>query len=350
VGDFSDALILFSFARQTAVDMEARPYYYECLQDLAVGRKSEELGMQVAVMGSQGFTSRREVDAAYQYFGIEPGHAVHINDEHIIGFFKSRLSDTGPSMADELRRQLRVIGEARGSASIRAEAADALETYQQALSWLDLSPDQADDFVVVMVSLKTSDNPECMETARKAISLIAEHRNSDRLRQYLKDGNMTAPEMDIGEAYALFSISDRTAKVDFDVMKTTITFAPSDSAEKMQKAYLMIEQDQATNFNNRSSQSEVRRNQYPLETWPVGLRNIGNTCYLNSVLQFLFTIKPLRDLVLNCDNFLQDPSPDAINGKIVGRTPVTAERVEVAQKCKSIVFASSIDADSASYA
>jgi ubiquitin carboxyl-terminal hydrolase 25/28 len=180
-----------------------------------------------------------------------------------------------------------------------------------------------------------------MDTARKAVSLIAEHRNSDRLRQYLRDGNMTAPEMDIGEAYALFSISDRTAKVDFDVMKTTIAFAPSDSAEKMHKAYTMIEQDQATNFNNRSTQSEVRRNEYPLETWPVGLRNIGNTCYLNSVLQFLFTIKPLRDLVLDCDNFLQDPSPDALSGKRVGRTAVTAERVEVAQKCKSIVFTSS---------
>jgi ubiquitin carboxyl-terminal hydrolase 25/28 len=182
--------------------------------------------------------------------------------------------------------------------------------------------------------MQTSDNPGCLETARKAVELIADHRKSDRLRQYLRDGNMTAAEMDMGEAYALFSISDRTAKVDFDVMKTTIAFAPPESAEKMQKAYLMIEKDQAENLNNRSSQSEVRRNSYPLETWPVGLRNIGNTCYLNSVLQFLFTIKPLRDLVLDCDNYLQDPSPEALSGKKVGRTAVTAERVEVAQKCQ----------------
>lgn len=152
------------------------------------------------------------------------------------------------------------------------------------------------------------------------------------MQQFLKDGNMAAPEMDIGEAYALFSISDRTAKVDFDVMKTTINFAPTESIDKMQKAYEMIEKDQAANFNNRSSQSEVRRNSYPLETWPVGLRNIGNTCYLNSVLQFLFTIKPLRELVINCDDKLQDPSPAALSDKRVGRTAVTAERVEVAQK------------------
>jgi ubiquitin carboxyl-terminal hydrolase 25/28 len=145
---------------------------------------------------------------------------------------------------------------------------------------------------------------------------------------------MTAPEMDMGEAYALFSINDRTAKVDFDVMKTTIAFAPPESAEKMQQAYLMIEQDQASNHNNRSDQSEVRRNNHPLESWPVGLRNIGNTCYLNSVLQFLFTIKPLREMVLDCDQHLEDPSSETLSDKRVGRTAVTAERVEVAQKCQ----------------
>lgn len=334
VGDFADELILFAFSRQSALDSENGAYYYECLQDLAVGRKSETLEMQVAMLGSQGFTSRREVGAAYRYFGIEPAHAMHLNDEHIIGVFKSRLSDMSPSMAEETRRQLRIIGDARDSTVIRAEAAGALETYEQALSWLDLSETQPDDFVSTMFTLKTQDNPSSLETAKKAVALIAEHRNSERLRRFLKEGTITAPEMDMGEAYALFSISDRTAKVDFDVMKTTIAFAPPDSAEKMQKAYEMIEQDQAQNFNNRSNQSEVRRNNYPLDSWPVGLRNIGNTCYLNSVLQFLFTIKPLRELVLDCDNYLQDPSPEALRGKKVGRTAVTAERVEVAQKCQ----------------
>jgi ubiquitin carboxyl-terminal hydrolase 25/28 len=139
---------------QTTVDVENRSYYYECLQDLAVGRKSEELQMQVAVYGSQGFTSRRELDAAYRSFGIEPAHAVHLNDDHIIGTFRSRLSDISPHMAEEARRQLRIIGDARNSDAIRAEASDALETYEQALSWLGLTHEQPDDFVVTMVSLK----------------------------------------------------------------------------------------------------------------------------------------------------------------------------------------------------
>lgn len=31
---------------------------------------------------------------------------------------------------------------------------------------------------------------------------------------------------------------------------------------------------------------------------PVGIVNVGNTCYLNSLLQFYFTVKPLRDAIL----------------------------------------------------
>ena len=36
---------------------------------------------------------------------------------------------------------------------------------------------------------------------------------------------------------------------------------------------------------------------------PVGLLNIGNTCYLNSLLQYLFTVKAVREIVLNHDKY-----------------------------------------------
>jgi hypothetical protein len=36
-------------------------------------------------------------------------------------------------------------------------------------------------------------------------------------------------------------------------------------------------------------------------TLPPGLDNLRNTCYLNSILQYLYTVTPIRELVLNYD-------------------------------------------------
>lgn len=336
VGDFADALVLFAFSRQVETDLASQSYYFECLQDLAVGRNSEMLQTQVSLMASRGVTSKRDLDTAYKSFGIDPAHARVIGDDHIIGSFRARLADISPAQADEARRQLRILGNARDSDRIRAEAADAIETYEQAMAWFDLEKGQPDDFVTTMFTLKTHDNPSCIENARKALSIIAEERQSERLRQFMKSGTMTEPDMDVGEAYALFSVDNRTIPLDLDVLQTTVDIAAPADVEKLQKAFAIIQEDQVQHFNNRidrpGQQAEARRNEYPLETWPVGLRNIGNTCYLNSVLQFLFTVKPLREVILNCDEYFEVPLPEVIAEKRVGRTAVTIERVLTAQK------------------
>lgn len=136
------------------MDLDNRSYYYECLKGIAVGRKSEALGMHVAMLGSQGLHTKSDVNAAYLYFGIDPAHVMQINDEHIVGVFRSRLSDEAPSMADKTRKQLHIIGDARDSSLLRAESTGALETYEQALSWLELGKEQPDDFVPTMFALK----------------------------------------------------------------------------------------------------------------------------------------------------------------------------------------------------
>ena len=148
---------------------------------------------------------------------------------------------------------------------------------------------------------------------------------------------MTEPEMDLSEAYALFEISSMSDRqnVDLSVLHSSMLVAPSSDIAKLEKAFALIQQDQAQNYNNKEERPKEpgsRVNDFPLATWPVGCRNNGNTCYLNSVLQFLFTVKPLRELVLNFEAYEQDPSPQALENKKVGRAIVTPERVATAQK------------------
>lgn len=148
---------------------------------------------------------------------------------------------------------------------------------------------------------------------------------------------MTEPEMDLGEAYALFEISSMSDRqnVDLSVLQSSMLVSPPGDIAKLEKAFSLIQEDQARNYSNKVDEpktSGFRINDFPLETWPVGCRNNGNTCYLNSVLQFLFTITPLRELVLNFESYEQDPSPEALKNKKVGRAVVTPQRVVTAQK------------------
>lgn len=84
--------------------------------------------------------------------------------------------------------------------------------------------------------------------------------------------------------------------------------------------------------SNNSTTNQDRPVNYDL---PVGLENIGNTCYLNSLLQYLYTVKPVRDVVLNYESFKLDLTDENIEERRIGSNKVQMERGEavVAQAC-----------------
>lgn len=60
----------------------------------------------------------------------------------------------------------------------------------------------------------------------------------------------------------------------------------------------------------------------PPENWPTGLDNIGNTCYLNSLLQYYFCIGPLREMVFKFSEESADFSGSGgrkIGGRLVAK-------------------------------
>ena len=115
--DFHDELLSFAYDRQIVCDPPNAPYYFECLQGIADGRKSEDLQTKQAIEASSGKISLGDVREAYKAFGLEyPSN--ELSDETIIGNFHSRISDA-PKQEPELRTALRNIGESRSSAKIQ---------------------------------------------------------------------------------------------------------------------------------------------------------------------------------------------------------------------------------------
>lgn len=92
------------------------------MQDLAEGRKSEELVTKAVLMESEGHFSRKDILSAYRYFGLDP-RSRELDDESIIGGFRSRVGDA-PRQEADMRRALRIIGLDRKSTRIQSEAAN----------------------------------------------------------------------------------------------------------------------------------------------------------------------------------------------------------------------------------
>ena len=168
----------------------------------------------------------------------------------------------------------------------------------------------------------------------KAMKIVAEYRKDSALMQWLETGTLGESEMDIGEAYNRLGISDRT--VEDDMVVTTYNLLVEDSpsqVEDIRRAVAAIAKSRKSSTLNNllgGSGDHGRR----LGDWPVGLENIGNTCYLNSLLQFYFTVKPLRELVLNFETYKMPIDGPELQKKQVGSRKVSRKEIERAQRCK----------------
>lgn len=168
------------------------------------------------------------------------------------------------------------------------------------------------------------------------MSLIAQHRNSGALKQWLETGVLGEVDMDVGQAYNRLQIDDRTIEDSFVLATFELNYqeAPS-QADDLRSALRAIAKDRKSSLLNNFLNSSMATTIHPLAEWPVGLRNIGNTCYLNSLLQFYFTIKPFREIVLDFDAYKRDATKNNLMESTIGSRVVSKQEVQRAQRCKS---------------
>jgi ubiquitin carboxyl-terminal hydrolase 25/28 len=186
------------------------------------------------------------------------------------------------------------------------------------------------------MNFQIGDHPTDEERARKAVKVIADARKSKALHNWLNTGKLEEPEMDLGEAYQLLLIQDRTID-DEDLIKSQWECTREDrpgQEDQIDRAMNIIATSRQSATLLDALRSKGTQTESASEDWPVGLENIGNTCYLNSLLQFLFTIPKLRNLVLNFDNFRVDLSNYDMASRRVGSRRITVQETEKAQKCK----------------
>lgn len=131
--------------------------------------------------------------------------------------------------------------------------------------------------------------------------------------------------MSVEEALRHLNIDQPLDQLDKEVIQVVFASARQDRpGETTNKAIAVIWQA-LTNGNESTAAHSP-------ENWPVGLTSHGNTCYLNSLLQYYFSIKPLRDIILNYDEYKLDTSAATEKEARVGQRKVTLVEIKGGQR------------------
>lgn len=333
--------------------------YFQALKEVASERRSELLETKAVLLESQGQMSAKDIDDAYRHLGFDPAHATVLTNDHIISSYQSRLRDVGQAEQARLRESLKIVGDARHSEVIKqclsscellarvgsftntTDSTVAIETYAQALAWLNAQEDTTDDFISTLVAVRVSENESDAPLARKAVQIIQQARNSAGLRAYLDSGELPVA-LDVPSAYRLLGIEPSAANIDFlsdDSIYNQYAVAASDDnarrAEYRNALSIIAEARDSTALmtaiREETAMANMQPEMLPLSE-PRGLRNIGNTCYLSSLLQYFYTVKPIHRVL---DNFEQQKEESQAVKK-VGGTLIKHRQVEKAQDCKSM--------------
>jgi ubiquitin carboxyl-terminal hydrolase 25 len=152
------------------------------------------------------------------------------------------------------------------------------------------------------------------------------------LQNWVNAGFAQEQPMDATTGYNVFAIGDKTC--DDDLVLAAFDSAVADQPNNLEyytRALTAIATDRGSSIlldrlhANGSQSAQVSFDE------PVGLENIGNTCYLNSLLQFLFTMVELRRIVLDFNDYKMEATEENLHHKKVGQRRITRKEVQTAQ-------------------
>lgn len=202
--------------------------------------------------------------------------------------------------------------------------------------------DTADETIVNMYQVKLSEEPNSEPKTKEALRAIAENRNSNYLLALVETGAPQDNLPSVADAYKTFNTSREAGLTDEYLcsMFTVHTMDYPGRLKEFRDALRVIGNDrnseQILSFLGGAGAEELQTGSGGgRQDCPVGIQNIGNTCYLNSLLQFYFTIKPLRDMILSVEQYEEgEVTDEVIERKRVGGRKVTREEIERAKECE----------------
>ncbi|PPQ64283.1 hypothetical protein CVT26_002166 [Gymnopilus dilepis] len=254
----SGDLLIFAYLAQCRCDPANTPKYFTYLTDIIKLLQEDKDACPPEVMTLVGLEQSRnrfaleDVSTAAITLGFGSENVLHVDyddeipDEFVENAWREciKRSWRDPQNGSETHRlsndAFRILAETRGSTRLRRAWEAGKNKYMnpdRAYDTLEIPKDVDDNMLITVYQMRLDETPMQLDKMREALTVIAEARDSERLRQFLSSGQ------DPGDILA-------PTRLDL----------------------------------------------------PRGLNQLGNTCYLNSLLQYFYTIKDLREAVLPMSN------------------------------------------------
>ncbi|KAG7749121.1 hypothetical protein KL911_005206 [Ogataea haglerorum] len=311
---YTDDMIIDCYSIMTNLNPDNTPELFDALTYCATSRQGNDLSMFVATLRSRGVVGFTELRSCFQKFGFDvtnPEVVRTLTDDQLISSYKNNvIVSTTKYERSTFREALEKVGQYRESSKIQ----NFLETepmfdVSEAYETLETDPSVDDDVLITAFQLKAEDSVYYSSLYARALMTIALHRKSPMLFSYihasLPQFVQSTPSLE--EAYEMIGcdqyaddssvvriFQERVAKetnVDFYRLWVCLKVIGETKKSKLIEGFL----------NSGVMDSRL----LSVEKTPAGLNNIGNTCYLNSLLQYYFVIEPLRSLILQFNKTLK---------------------------------------------
>lgn len=243
-----------------------------------------------------------------------------IDEDGIIAVYKARYKND-PKNYMYFRKQLHIIAKAKRSPSLLSYINKEIIPLEIALDELNIEEITEDEVVVTAYEFKLDDilqsngfnsNSDEVTLLHNSLLSVAINRKSYLLMDYIEtklphiiiipDGNINT-ELAYSMLDSTSSDSDFTLIINFQnkLMNPNSEGEDIDIRSLRYGMKLIAESRKSEMLLSFLKTGRLDSSLLPADSWPAGLDNIGNTCYLNSLLQYYFCIKPLRDLILTFD-------------------------------------------------
>lgn len=341
---FSDEHLIQCYEQTIKSDKKNKLHYADALRSIVNYKRSQNGGNSKLqsyfkqLSQSNQLVGYEDYRNALKVIGIDQA-SDSLTDEGIIAVYKAQY-EADPRNYSYYNRHLRLIAGARDSLGLQKYIKNEVLPVSLAMDDLGIEEITEDEVVITAFEFKLDDllqsnnfNPTASEVLllnRSLLSVAVNRKSYQLMSYYERKIDLRKPALSVAEALQMLALYGAGFVKDVDIISAfqdKIAAATDVEAIQQLRAALRVLADnrELAVLLSFLHSGKIDLLLLPAENWPAGLDNIGNTCYLNSLLQYYFCLQPLRQMVLD---FPRNASSVEIHQerKIGGRK---VERLEV---------------------